>query len=104
MESSEGSLDVLPVQCLCEFLLHDVPPEGFVCDEDDDKSEQQKKKQVIFLFLFNSLFLIKILKLLKFRRKTSLNRSTREPTLSGPFREITDLGSKNGRSFGTQIK
>ena len=46
VESSEGSLDVLPVQCLCEFLLHDVPPEGFVYDEDDDKSEQQKKKQV----------------------------------------------------------
>lgn len=23
VESSEGSLEVLPVQCLCEFLLHD---------------------------------------------------------------------------------
>ena len=45
VESSEGSLDVLPVQCLCEFLLHDVPPEGFVYDDDDDKGEQQKKKQ-----------------------------------------------------------
>ena len=27
VESSEGSLDVLPVQCLCEFLLHDVSTE-----------------------------------------------------------------------------
>lgn len=25
VEASEGSLDVLPVQCLCEFLLHDTP-------------------------------------------------------------------------------
>lgn len=34
VDSSEGSLDVLPVQCLCEFLLHDGPD---AAGADDDK-------------------------------------------------------------------
>ena len=33
VDSSEGSLDVLPVQCLCEFLLHDEP-ETYGADDD----------------------------------------------------------------------
>lgn len=47
VESSEGSLDVLPVQCLCEFLLQetqDVVREGQ--DDDTIKFEKHKKKQV----------------------------------------------------------
>jgi hypothetical protein len=42
VESSEGALDVLPVQCLCEFLLHDhnVP------SPDDDVAKGYRKKQV----------------------------------------------------------
>ena len=34
VDSSEGSLEVLPVQCLCEFLLHDEPD---MYGADDDK-------------------------------------------------------------------
>lgn len=48
VESSEGSLDVLPVQCLCEFLLHD-PKEMNDTDTGDDensKAERQRRKQV----------------------------------------------------------
>lgn len=46
VESNEGSLDVLPVQCLCEFLLHD-PQDGNKDDEDDEdaRAEKHKKKQ-----------------------------------------------------------
>ena len=28
VDSNEGSLDMLPVQCLCEFLLNDIPSNG----------------------------------------------------------------------------
>jgi len=48
VESSESSLDVLPVQCLCEFLLHDTPGGQHDRDDDDDdgRSERQKLKYV----------------------------------------------------------
>ncbi len=42
VDSSEGSLDVLPVQCLCEFLLHDAPE---IFGAEDDK---QVKKVAFF--------------------------------------------------------
>jgi integrator complex subunit 1 len=46
VESNESSLDVLPVQCLCEFLLHDVPDNQYERDEEDDgKGDRQKRKQ-----------------------------------------------------------
>ncbi|KAG8433017.1 hypothetical protein GDO86_017329 [Hymenochirus boettgeri] len=48
VQSSEGSLDVLPVQCLCEFLLHDAADESGTGDNDEDESEskeQRAKKQ-----------------------------------------------------------
>ena len=47
VESNEGSLDVLPVQCLCEFLLHeaqDLPKDGI--DDESAKFEKHKKRQV----------------------------------------------------------
>ena len=47
VESSEGSLDVLPVQCLCEFLLHetqDSPRDP--ADDESAKFEKHKKRQV----------------------------------------------------------
>ena len=47
VESNEGSLDVLPVQCLCEFLLHeaqDLPRDGV--DDESAKFEKHKKRQV----------------------------------------------------------
>ena len=53
VESSESSLDVLPVQCLCEFLLHDVPAEGSSSaleDDDESKAERYKRKQVRRLY------------------------------------------------------
>ncbi|KAL4240200.1 Integrator complex subunit 1 [Mactra antiquata] len=46
VESSDGSLDMLPVQCLCEFLLHET--QDVVRDniEDDSlKFEKHKKSQ-----------------------------------------------------------
>ncbi|XP_007467137.1 PREDICTED: integrator complex subunit 1 [Lipotes vexillifer] len=46
--SSEGSLDVLPVQCLCEFLLHDAadePASGEEEEEGESREQKAKKRQ-----------------------------------------------------------
>lgn len=43
VESSEGSLEVLPVQCLCEFLLHDEDTP--VLEEDSKLMGKHKQKQ-----------------------------------------------------------
>eukprot|EP00079_Xenopus_tropicalis_P030398 XP_012826387.1 PREDICTED: integrator complex subunit 1 [Xenopus tropicalis] len=46
VQSSEGSLDVLPVQCLCEFLLHDAADEsGTGEDEEENESKEQRAKK-----------------------------------------------------------
>ncbi|XP_053708548.1 integrator complex subunit 1 [Synchiropus splendidus] len=48
VQSSEGSLDVLPVQCLCEFLLHDAADDSLSIDDDDEaesKEQRAKKRQ-----------------------------------------------------------
>lgn len=45
VESNDSSLDVLPVQCLCEFLLHDSTSETSSRDEDEG-ADKQKKQQV----------------------------------------------------------
>ncbi|XP_064415075.1 integrator complex subunit 1 isoform X2 [Latimeria chalumnae] len=48
VQSSEGSLDVLPVQCLCEFLLHDAADETTSPDEEEEsesKEQRAKKRQ-----------------------------------------------------------
>ncbi|XP_062914735.1 integrator complex subunit 1 isoform X2 [Mobula hypostoma] len=48
VQSSEGSLDVLPVQCLCEFLLHDAADEVASTEEEDEgesKEQRAKKRQ-----------------------------------------------------------
>ncbi|XP_016896225.1 integrator complex subunit 1 isoform X3 [Cynoglossus semilaevis] len=48
VQSSEGSLDVLPVQCLCEFLLHDAADDNQPIDDDDEgesKEQRAKKRQ-----------------------------------------------------------
>ncbi|XP_063286495.1 integrator complex subunit 1 [Pelobates fuscus] len=46
VQSSEGSLDVLPVQCLCEFLLHDAADEsGAGEDDEENESKEQKVKK-----------------------------------------------------------
>lgn len=49
VQSSEGSLDVLPVQCLCEFLLHDAADESPPAEDEDEgesKEQRAKKRQV----------------------------------------------------------
>lgn len=49
VQSSEGSLDVLPVQCLCEFLLHDAADEPASAEEEEEgesKEQKAKKRQV----------------------------------------------------------
>ncbi|XP_066292608.1 integrator complex subunit 1-like [Branchiostoma lanceolatum] len=43
VESSEGSMEVLPVQCLCEFLLHDIGEEA-AQQEDEELLEMEKSK------------------------------------------------------------
>nr|XP_020466080.1 integrator complex subunit 1 isoform X2 [Monopterus albus] len=46
VQSSEGSLDVLPVQCLCEFLLHDAADDTLPVDDDEEgESKEQKAKR-----------------------------------------------------------
>uniref|UniRef100_A0A3B3UAH8 Integrator complex subunit 1 n=1 Tax=Poecilia latipinna TaxID=48699 RepID=A0A3B3UAH8_9TELE len=46
VQSSEGSLDVLPVQCLCEFLLHDAADDSLPVEDDEDgESKEQKAKK-----------------------------------------------------------
>lgn len=46
VQSSEGSLDVLPVQCLCEFLLHDAADDTLMADDEDEgESKEQKAKK-----------------------------------------------------------
>ncbi|XP_023378142.1 integrator complex subunit 1 [Pteropus vampyrus] len=48
VQSSEGSLDVLPVQCLCEFLLHDAATDatsGGEEDEGESKEQRARKRQ-----------------------------------------------------------
>ncbi|KAK7174477.1 hypothetical protein R3I93_001635 [Phoxinus phoxinus] len=46
VQSSEGSLDVLPVQCLCEFLLHDAADdESSIDDEEEGESKEQRAKK-----------------------------------------------------------
>lgn len=49
VQSSEGSLDVLPVQCLCEFLLHDAADDATSGEEEEEgesKEQKAKKRQV----------------------------------------------------------
>uniref|UniRef100_A0A7N5ZTP9 Integrator complex subunit 1 n=1 Tax=Anabas testudineus TaxID=64144 RepID=A0A7N5ZTP9_ANATE len=46
VQSSEGSLDVLPVQCLCEFLLHDAADDNHPTEDDEEgESKEQKAKK-----------------------------------------------------------
>ncbi|KAJ4932091.1 hypothetical protein JOQ06_010521 [Pogonophryne albipinna] len=46
VQSSEGSLDVLPVQCLCEFLLHDAADDSLPIEDDEEgESKEQKAKK-----------------------------------------------------------
>ena len=49
VHSSEGSLDVLPVQCLCEFLLMEKTGDS---DKDDDDLQD---KRVVCNFLTSHL-------------------------------------------------
>ena len=46
VESNDSSLDVLPVQCLCEFLLHDSSSDisASVAGDDTTQAERHKKQ------------------------------------------------------------
>uniref|UniRef100_A0A8C1QA91 Integrator complex subunit 1 n=1 Tax=Cyprinus carpio TaxID=7962 RepID=A0A8C1QA91_CYPCA len=59
VQSSEGSLDVLPVQCLCEFLLHDAADDASSVDDEDEgeSKEQRVKKRQVKLSLDHTLLL-----------------------------------------------
>ncbi|XP_004688404.1 PREDICTED: integrator complex subunit 1 isoform X2 [Condylura cristata] len=43
VQSSEGSLDVLPVQCLCEFLLHDAADDSTSGEEEEEGESKERK-------------------------------------------------------------
>ncbi|XP_073071026.1 integrator complex subunit 1 isoform X2 [Manis javanica] len=43
VQSSEGSLDVLPVQCLCEFLLHDAADDSASGGEEEEGESKERK-------------------------------------------------------------
>lgn len=46
VQSSEGSLDVLPVQCLCEFLLLEKTGENSK-EQDEGPSKEMQDKRVV---------------------------------------------------------
>ena len=56
VESSEGSLDVLPVQCLCEFLLHEPSDLATDADVEDvfgaDRSKRKQVSRYVYVFGF----------------------------------------------------
>uniref|UniRef100_A0A8C1J123 Integrator complex subunit 1 n=1 Tax=Cyprinus carpio TaxID=7962 RepID=A0A8C1J123_CYPCA len=64
VQSSEGSLDVLPVQCLCEFLLHDAADDASSVDDEDEgeSKEQRVKKRQVKLSLDHTLLFLCSLK------------------------------------------
>ena len=60
VQSSEGSLDVLPVQCLCEFLLlektgdngkagDELQDKRLVCDDNDDDDDDDNHQKLVTL-------------------------------------------------------
>jgi len=53
VQSSEGSLDVLPVQCLCEFLLLEKTGESGKEDGEGSSKELQDKRVVSECFDHN---------------------------------------------------
>ena len=56
VESSEGSFNVLPVQCLCEFLLNST---AAIANDEKSEADGQKlkkqKQQLLLLHLQNLL-------------------------------------------------
>lgn len=80
VQSSEGSLDVLPVQCLCEFLLHDAADESTSGEEEEEgesKEQRAKKRQVSGLWA-SVLLPAFILDLFSLERPTSRSTETTE--------------------------
>lgn len=49
VDGNEGSLQVLPVQCLCEFLLQDSDSTMFDSEEDSTQTDKHKRRQVSIL-------------------------------------------------------
>lgn len=82
VQSSEGSLDVLPVQCLCEFLLHDAADESTSGEEEEEgesKEQRAKKRQASSLLEICSVtYFPCILDFSSFERPTSCSTETTE--------------------------
>lgn len=68
VQSSEGSLDVLPVQCLCEFLLHDAADDSLPVEDDDEgeSKEQKAKKRQVCNLRYYLVFFMQVLLLAAF--------------------------------------
>ena len=56
VESNEGSFNVLPVQCLCEFLL-DSTNNLMESDEESSKDQKTKKRKQVRKCVFYEFFL-----------------------------------------------
>lgn len=82
VQSSEGSLDVLPVQCLCEFLLHDAADESTSGEEEEEgesKDQRAKKRQVsIPLGITSVTYFLCLPDLTLLERPTSCSTETTE--------------------------
>ena len=82
VQSSEGSLDVLPVQCLCEFLLHDAADESTSGEEEEEgesKEQRAKKRQVSSLLgIASVIYFLCIPDLISLETPTSRSAETTE--------------------------
>lgn len=82
VQSSEGSLDVLPVQCLCEFLLHDAADESTSGEEEEEgesKEQRAKKRQVSSVLGIGSVtYFLCIPDLMSLKRPSSCSTETTE--------------------------
>ena len=56
VQSSEGSLDVLPVQCLCEFLLLEKTGDNSK-EKDEGSSKDVQDKRVVSSYMYFRSFL-----------------------------------------------
>jgi len=61
VESNDSSLDVLPVQCLCEFVLHETKTTPVDVDAEEDNGEgrtgDRERKKPVRKLLFYGFYL-----------------------------------------------
>ena len=58
VESNDSSLDVLPVQCLCEFLLHDAPSDVSSSSAAEDATQVERHKKQVEMWRWRLTFIL----------------------------------------------